>query len=256
MPTSTRGVFARVRVFAKLLIRLGEARPDAVNRWVRTKTKPAAEAFARRVMRPKLQWQQRAHIRALEDAIIETEKHASWMAAGGFTDSHVVFNVALHFLLAERDIQALKTDMLTHPDPWVRGLALRVTLLTIYEWDVHKVTGAEFQRALAALPLADEARAAMRGSLRAVGRIRDRIVKQFGDVRNHVIAHRDADALAQYRMLRRLNADDVLPLVVEFYDAVRMFIGALPEVIVAAGCTQTLFNQMLEKGARLPGSHS
>ncbi len=37
-----------------------------------------------------------------------------------FEANTTVLNIGLFFLIAERDIQAVKIDALTHPDPWVR----------------------------------------------------------------------------------------------------------------------------------------
>ena len=204
-------------------------------------------------MRPRLQWKERERIRAIDRAITVVRKQTAAFAEGGFYDSLAVFNVALHFLLAERDIQALKIDALTHPDAWMRGLALRVMLLTVYEWDTDKVTGKAFRDATLSLRLSQESRLAMTRALRATRKSRERMTKRFGNVRNYVIAHRDADALAQWRIIQELDMREALPLIGEFYDAVRLFIGALPDVMVAAGCSEAILKQMVEKGARLPG---
>ena len=252
-------IFGRARSLGVLLVRLGRANPEAVKRWAGIKTKPTADAIARRVRRPRLLWQQRDMNRVIEGALVEIARQTKVMAERGFSDSYTIFNVALHFLLAERDIQALKIDMLTHPDPWTRGLALRVILLTIYEWDAGKVTGTNevtgrrFREALDSLQVPEASRSAMTEALRRVRRTRERVVKSFGDVRNKAIAHRDADALLQYDMIRDLSKDDVLPLVADFYGAVRLFIRALPDAMAAAGCTGAIFKQIVEKGAKLPG---
>jgi hypothetical protein len=51
-------------------------------------------------------------------------------------------------LIADRDIQAVKTDTLTHPDEWTRKLNPRNILLTIHEWDADKVCGRELMNAM------------------------------------------------------------------------------------------------------------
>lgn len=90
-------------------------------------------------------------------------------------------------------------------------------------------------------------------ALRAVRKTRGRVVNRFGDVRNNAIAHRTVDSLAQYDLIRNLQANDALPLVAEFYDAVHLFVRALPDVMLAAGCSSAILKQMIEKGAKLPG---
>lgn len=234
----------RLQAAGGFFARLAETEPQVVRRWVEVKTQPSAKALGRRLVRPKLRWAERHRIRAADDAIAAGVEKLAQLREGRFNDSHIIFNVALHFLLAERDIQALKVDMLTHPDPWTRGLAMRVTLLTIYEWDLDEVAGKRFRDALANLPVRDATKQEMTAALRAVRKVRNRIKKRFGDLRNYAIAHRDADALAQHALITELRADEVMPLLSEFYEAARRFVRALPDAMLAAGETSTLLAQV------------
>jgi hypothetical protein len=47
----------------------------------------------------------------------------------------VILNIGLFFIVAEKDIQAVSIDAMTHPDPWIQRLSARVILLTIHEFD-------------------------------------------------------------------------------------------------------------------------
>lgn len=185
-------------------------------------------------------------MQAADKAIAAALAKLAEVQDGGLDDSRTIFNVALHFLLAERDIQALKVDMLTHPDAWMRGLAMRVTLLTIYEWDLDEVTGRRFREALSNLGIPEASKEDMTKALRAVRKTRERITKRFGDLRNNAIAHRGADAVAQYKLIADLRQEEVLPLVAEFYDAVHLFVGALPDVMLVAGSLSAYLKQMFK----------
>jgi len=101
--------------------------------------KPAA--FARAIMRWWLPVKERKKNKALRNALDTVVEVASKNSGRGFDASSTILNIGLFLLLAERDIQSVKIDALTHPDEWHRKLCARVILLTIHEWDFDKVTG-------------------------------------------------------------------------------------------------------------------
>ena len=94
---------------------------------------------------PRLERKRRA---ALEAAFETTRFYAARLEGGDFPAVSVLMNIGLYLLLAERDIQAVKIDMLTHPDEWTRKLMARIVLLTIYEWDADKVSGRALKNSL------------------------------------------------------------------------------------------------------------
>ncbi|RYZ73779.1 MAG: hypothetical protein EOP09_01395, partial [Proteobacteria bacterium] len=107
--------------------KLLQQRKELVNRYVRLVVhrwmKRKALDLARRLSRPRLQWSERrrrlALVSALETVALETARARRL----GFDASTVVLNLGLFFLIAERDIQAVKIDALTHPDAWKRSLS-------------------------------------------------------------------------------------------------------------------------------------
>ena len=115
--------------------------PKVIERYVRLRVRVLAKSlalrFARRVSRPRLKWGERKRRRALASAFDEVVRQAAKSRQHNFEASTVVFNLALFFLIAERDVQALKIDALTHPDAWQRSLCARVILLTIHELDMY-----------------------------------------------------------------------------------------------------------------------
>ncbi len=79
--------------------------------------------------------------KAINNAIDITVREYRKIDESLFPATKQFFNIGLFFLLAERDIQALKADAFSHPNETKRNIALRTLILTIYEWDMGKVTG-------------------------------------------------------------------------------------------------------------------
>jgi hypothetical protein len=176
---------------------------------------------------------------------VETEKSA----ARGFGASTSVLNVALFFLIAERDVQALKIDALTHPDPWRRSVCARFILLTIYEWDMDKVTGHKLKESLGIAGASEQTRKAAIDALRAVRMVQRKAQKEFAFLRNATIAHRDPDALAQFRAITTLDVMKVLALAGEFYAAANAFVNLMPKFILQAATLPSLLAQYSARGA-------
>jgi hypothetical protein len=199
--------------------------------------------LARIVMRRVLPIQERKRRRALRSALstvaIETEKSA----ARGFDASTSVLNVALFFLIAERDIQAVKIDALTHPDPWRRSVCARFILLTIHEWDMDKVAGQKLKQALRIAGAPEEAKKAAIDALRAVRTVQRKAQKEFAFLRNATIAHRDPDAMAQYNAITTLNEMKVIALASEFYAAADSFVNLMPKLILQTATLPSLLAQ-------------
>ena len=65
---------------------------------------------------------EKARIRALETVIRELRR----LDTNRFHKTAYVLNIGLLFIIAERDIQTVKVDALSHKDPRRRGLSLRV----------------------------------------------------------------------------------------------------------------------------------
>src|SRR5205807_608267 len=130
-------------------------------------------------------------------------------------------------LIAERDIQAVKIDALTHADAWQRSLCARIILLTIHELDMDKVTGQRLKKALDTVSAPKEVKTRAVEALRKVRKVHERAEKEFSFVRNAAIAHRDADAVAQYRAIVQVDELAVLRIAAEFYEASNEFLSVL-----------------------------
>lgn len=233
--------------------RLLDQEPEVIKRWVRLKTTRMAKGLARRIARPRLAFQERRRRRSLEAAFDAVKEQAIALEGSRFRANQIFMNAALFFLLAERDIAAVKLDALTHPDPWVRSVALRTILLTIHEWDITKVTGKQFHQAMEDAGIPEQLSTEVTNSLRIIRKTQERVRKALRDLRKTTFAHRDADALVQYRAIRNLDSDEILSLAGEFYDACERFVAVMPRLIAAGGSFPGLFRQYVNSDRSVRG---
>ena len=175
------------------------------------------------------------------------KKQAVRLEHSPYSASRTFNNIALYLLLADRDISSAKLDALTHPDPWRRSLATRTILLVVHEWDVDKVTGHQLRNAMEQVEIPDELRREVVSALRGIRSAQERARKAFKALRNATIAHRDPDALAQYRAIRDVRTDRVMEIVADFYASSQRFIALLPRLIVIGSDVGALLRQFLSK---------
>jgi p-aminobenzoyl-glutamate transporter AbgT len=147
----------RIRYESLISMRGGERKsllqhPKVVERYFRLRVHTFSSSLitwlVRRIMRPRLTWSERKRRNAVVSAIESIAHEAARSKRHNFQAASAVFNLALFFLIAERDIQTLKIDALTHPDAWKRSLCSRVILLTIYDLDIDKVAGNMLRQAI------------------------------------------------------------------------------------------------------------
>jgi hypothetical protein len=207
-------------------------RKELVERYVRLavhrKAMQIARSLSRRLSRPRLRWSERKRRKALVSALQTVATEASRSRRNGFEATTSVLNLALFFLIAERDIQAVKIDALTHPDPWQRGLAARVMLLTIHELDIDKAAGNKLRQALDDGSVPNDLRDAITDAMRAIRRAQARAQRHFAYLRNATIAHRDPDAIRQYRDIVQIDGLQVTQIAAEFYAGTSKFMDVLP----------------------------
>lgn len=195
-------------------------------------------------MRRVLTLKEKERERAIANTLAEVAKQAAKSRRYKFESSAALFNLALFFLIADRDIQAVKIDALTHPDPWKRQLCARIILLTIHELDMDKVAGGKLRAALANAGVSEEAKRQATQALRSIRSSQQKAQKQFVILRNATIAHRDPDALLQYRSITQIDEIEVLRIASDFYDGTRLFLDVLPNLVLQAGAWSGLLNQL------------
>jgi hypothetical protein len=228
--------------------------PRVVERYFRLRvhifSSSLVRGLVRRVLRPRLNWSERKRHNAIAFAIESIVREAARSKRYNLQAANVVFNLALFFLIAERDIQTLKIDALTHPDAWQRSLCARVILLTIYELDMDKVAGNKLRQAMDDANLPEKLRQEVALCLRSVRNAQQKAQKQFLNLRNSTIAHRDPDALRQYRAITRLDEVAVIQIASDFYAGTHAFIKLLPSVIQHVGGIPGLLSQLSAQAAR------
>ena len=201
------------------------------------------EAVARAYMRWKLPRTEKERKKALEEALETVTYYAQRNDSHGLPAAAVLFNIGLHLLLAERDIQAIKIDALTHPDEWTRKLHTRTIAMTIYEWKFDNVTGQALRKALELIDTPDELKAEITAALRHLRKVQERVESHFGMLRNKTIAHRDPDALLVYRAIRDLKTMEVIHQAADFYEGVSMFLRALTKVMNHSSSFDSILRQ-------------
>ena len=234
MPRQPRKLFHQRQELVNRYIR------RAVHRWMMRKT----QALVRCLSRPRLQWSERKRRAALVSALETLATEAARTHRLGFEASTVVLNIGLFFLIAERDIQAVKIDALTHPDPWKRGLAARVMLLTIHELDIDKVAGARLRKALDDGNISDALRQEVTEAMREIRKAQTRAQRNFTHLRNSTIAHRDANAIQQYRDIVKIDGLEVTKVAADFYAGTSKFIEIIPRLLVQLSTWQGMIGQL------------
>jgi hypothetical protein len=209
-----------------------------------------ARASARRIARFKFWWTERKKKRVLESTLKTIAIEAAKAQKNGFEASTQVLNLGLFFLIAERDIQAVKIDALTHSDPWKRSLAARVILLTIHELKIEKVAGTKFRQALQDGKVPEELQDAVTEAMRTIRKAQSSAQRQFAALRNSTIAHRNTDAIRQYRDIVSIEGLDVVQVAAEFYKGTHLFLEVLPKVISYLGTWPALIAQLSAQSER------
>lgn len=161
-----------------------------------------------------------------------------------FPGSKRFFNIALYFLLAERDVEALKADALSHPNETKRNIALRSLLLTIYEWDMGKVTGRKMQFIYESTGLSDSTKGQLVTALKGLKQARKAIENDMSEARHNTIAHREADAYRQYEIISELNIMRFSLSLTKFYEASDALLKALVDAMFEIGTMKSLFYQV------------
>lgn len=154
------------------------------------------------------------------------------------------FNIGLYFLLAERDIQALKADAFAHPNETKRNIALRALLLTIYEWDMGKVTGRRMQFIYESTGMSDSSKSLVVNALKSLKKARKDIENEVSEARHNTIAHREADALRQYEIISELEIMDFSAALTNFYGASDALLSSLVTAMLEIGTMKSLFHQV------------
>lgn len=182
--------------------------------------------------------------KVINGAIATTVKEYKRVNEDLFPATKQFFNIGLYFLLAERDIQALKADAFAHPNETKRNIALRALLLTIYEWDMGKVTGKRMQFIYESTGLSDSSKSMVVNALKSLKKARKSIENEISEARHNTIAHREADALRQHEIISELKIMDFSIALTSFYEASDALLKSLVKAMLEIGTMKSLFHQV------------
>ncbi len=223
--------------------------PQVVRRWFAIKairsSRPYIEGAIRYCLRIKLVIRERRRSAALTDALNATvENFKKSKSAIHFEPLKIFFNLSLFFLLAEKDIQAVKIDALTHADEWKRNLSLRIILLVIHEWDMAKAAPAnKLKDAYKVAGISEDLIKEMNLAFRKINKAHARAKQLLSSARHITIAHRDADAMLQYEMIMKIDPLSTMEVASSFYEGADLFVKVLPKVMLEASSTHSLLKQ-------------
>lgn len=185
--------------------------------------------------------------RVINDSIKTTVKEYKRINEELFPASKQFINIGLYFLLAERDIQALKADAFAHPNETKRNIALRALLLTVYEWDMGKVTGRKMQFIYESTGLSDSTKGRLVSALKGLKQARKAIENEMSEARHNTIAHREADAFRQHPIISELNIMSFSLSLTKFYEASDVLLKSLVEAMLEIGTMKSLFHQVTHR---------
>jgi hypothetical protein len=80
-------------------------------------------------------------------------------------------------------------------------------------------------------------------ALRGLRVIQRKANNKFSFIRNAAIAHRDPNALVQYRAIRDLDVDEVMALALEVFAAVEKFVGVQTKLLHASNTLPSYLRQ-------------
>lgn len=164
-----------------------------------------------------------------------------------FDSSFLILNIALFFLISERDFQSIKIDALTHPNKDKRNFLLRHIVLNIIESDIDKVAGQSLKKALNVISLDESLQQKLFNALRKIRKVHEQIEKKYTPLRNISIAHRDVDALLQEQTIREVDPKEIFSFAAKYYAAAQEFIHLMPDVMAQIGTIKSMLNQISHK---------
>lgn len=178
------------------------------------------------------------------DSILDAYRKAERL---NFEHTMAVYRVALYLLTVNRDISSIKVDLLTSDDWWLRKLLARNVALMIYELDMQKVTGAKFRAAVNFFSPPKKLQRDLENCLSQLATVHASVKARLADIRHFTIAHRDADAMKQYRLIRNIDEIEVVKIAGEFFAAANPAVSLLAELALDSGGMHHLLNQYVGK---------
>lgn len=221
--------------------------PEVRRRWWRIWVVRTGKAVGRKLSRRRILRDTKADTEVLEAAFQAVLYACRGAERLNLPHSMAVHRVSLYLLMVNKDIASIKVDFLTSDDWWLRKLLARNVALMIYEVDMQKVTGAKFRAAVNFFSPPKKLKRDLEAALSNLASVHTSAKARLSDIRNYTIAHRDADAMKQYRLIRNIDEIAVTKIGGEFFAAVNPVISLLGELIKESSGMHHLLNQYVGK---------
>lgn len=191
---------------------------------------------------------ERKRIKILDSTFNTMIKERNRLDKDKFQALNELYNISIFFLLAEKDLAAIKIDAFTHLNPWKRNLSLRIMLLIIHERDINKVaSGKTLNYIYSHLDINEKLKNKLIDSFRNMKKIQDKINYILKDIRNNSIAHRDKDAMLQYQTINGINILKIKDILNEYFIASNNIMKSLITLTQELSTISSLLSQYSEK---------
>jgi len=226
-----------------------------IQRWFAIKTirvfRPFIEGIFLLKLRVTLTYQERKRKQAINEALKIVLKEYKKIQNTDYSASKDVFNIALFYLLAERDLQAIKIDAFSHPNKWKRNLSLRIMLLIIHERDISKVASGETMKNIYEnTPVSNKTKDSTVSAIRQLNKAHKKTQKILVDMRNNTIAHREPNAMLQNDLIEKLDIHNIKATIIEYFEASNNFFNILPTLLIESGTLSSLVLQLFNKNEK------
>jgi len=217
--------------------------PEVARRWGRFVALKFARSLARILARRRV----RKTVKTRERAIIGAQEAVLYAYRGAeklkLNHSIAIYRVVLFLLTANRDLCVITEDILTSGNWWLRKLLARNVALLMYELDMSKVTGKEFRMALNYFAPPRQFSQRVESNLAALRAIHTQLRSEFEEIRQNTIAHRDADAIRQYRLIRNIDELTIVKRCSDFFSVAEPLVEQLVELTKTTGDMRHIVNQ-------------
>jgi len=189
--------------------RLADKKPKVVERWLRMRYGKKIATIARLAIKVKYNiiysYSDRKRRKALDSTIGSLEKLILRCERNQCPNTRKIAECCLFMIIPLKDIETVKMKAALSSDEWERKLALRIIVLTSYEWDTRNVFNKSFYESLEAIGARGATADSLSRQVREFRRQQEYFNKKYGEIRNKLIAHRHEDSYYYLRKIRSMS---------------------------------------------------
>jgi hypothetical protein len=163
-------------------------------------------------------WRNRKRLRVTEGLKKTLEARCEEATRAGSSSYKGLYNVGLFVALLEQDVSAFSESIYFARSNWHRQFHSRALAVLLHEGaeDLPELLGKDYRSWLKEVEVDESLVSALNSIHSKLTAFRRQHGQFLGEVRNHVGAHREHDALAQLELMSRFTAIDVYQRAAEF----------------------------------------